>query len=175
MAAINDNITKFNEYVKTQREMLEARGEETKELLVNLFKGYKNVTNRHVTTYIETKEDKYNEGKDIDADTLMELAESKYRTLVESERWKEPTKEEKKIVALTAELTQLKKKKTNNKGKKEKDKDNQTKMNQKKKEPWYLMTPKEGEPHTKMVKNKEYHWCPNHATNGKWVRHKPSE
>ena len=82
MSNLQDNITEFNEFVKTQRAALIARGETTQDLLVNLFKGYKSAADTKFVTYIEGKEDEYNEGKDISADSLMELAESKYRTLV---------------------------------------------------------------------------------------------
>ena len=73
MSNLQDNITEFNEFVKTQRAALIARGETTQDLLVNLFKGYKSATDTKFVTYIEAKEDEYNEGKDISADSLMDL------------------------------------------------------------------------------------------------------
>ena len=124
----------------------------------------------------------------------MELAETKYRTLVESKQWMEPTTEEKKIVALTAQIAQLKKQKKknnqnstqNNNGNNNNDNNsgssnsetnnrNQQRGNSSKKTPWYWVAPKTGEPHTKKVGEKEYHWCPHHGKQGKWVRHNPSE
>ena len=75
MVQLEDNVTEFNEYVKTQKAALEARGETTNDLLVNLFKGYKAATDIRFVKYIENKEDDYNEGKDITVNSLMELAE----------------------------------------------------------------------------------------------------
>ena len=196
ISQLQDNITEFNEYVKTQRASLEARGETTHDLLVNLFKGYKAAADTRFVSYIETKEDDYNEGQDITAESLMELAESKYRTLVESEQWKEPTAEQKKIVALTAQLEQMKKQNrttrqgsntntTNNQSNQQGNRNNrQTNQsnnnnrngnNRNKRTPWYYQPPKEGEPSTKTVNEKTYYWCPNHGKSGKWVRHKPTE
>ena len=194
MSQLQDNITEFKEYVKTQRGSLEARGEVTHDLLVNLFKGYKAASDNRFVKYIESKEDDYNEGQEITADSLMELAETKYRTLVESEQWMEPTTEEKKIVALTAQIAQLKKQKkknnqnstqnnngnnnnNNNSGSSNSETNNQNQQrgNSSKKTPWYWVAPKTGEPHTKKVGEKEYHWCPHHGKQGKWVRHNPSE
>ena len=192
ISQLQDNITEFNEYVKTQRTSLEARGETTNDLLVNLFKGYKAAADSRFVQYIESKEDDYNEGKEVTVESLMELAEAKYRTLVENETWKEPTAEQKKIVALSAQLEQLKKKartqrQSNNQGNSERSNNNnaqsgnnnnsvnRNRNNSNKKTPWYYQAPKEGEPNTKDVNNKTYYWCPNHGKQGKWVRHKPTE
>ena len=38
IADLQDNVIEFNEYVKSQRAGLEARGETSSDLLVNLFK-----------------------------------------------------------------------------------------------------------------------------------------
>ena len=193
---LQDNITEFNEFVKTQKASLEARGEVTHDLLVNLFKGYKAAADTRFVQYIEGKEDDYNEGKDISADSLMELAEAKYKTLVESDLWKQPTSDQKKIVALTAQIAQLKKtnkatqdrqqsnsnrnRNQNNNSNDNKPNDgsnnnNNNNRNTNKKTPWYLTPPKDNEPHEKKVGEKTYYWCPNHGKTGKWVRHKPSE
>ena len=140
-------------------------------------------------TYIEGKEDEYTEAKDISADSLMELAESKYRTLVEKDLWKEPTSDEKKIVALTAQIAQLKKQKQrqskggqgggNNRNEKtptgKGSGSDSGKLGDEKKTPWYWVAPKNGEPNSKKVGDKTYYWCPNHGKGGKWVRHKPKD
>ena len=62
MAELQDDIITFNEYVKTQRAALSARGETTFDLLVNLFKAYKVVGDSAFQRYIEAKENTYNEG-----------------------------------------------------------------------------------------------------------------
>ena len=40
LAKYDNNITKFNDFVSTQLSGLRARGEDTQDLLVNLFKAY---------------------------------------------------------------------------------------------------------------------------------------
>jgi uncharacterized coiled-coil protein SlyX len=84
MVHLQDNITEFNKFVKAQRVSLEARGKTMLDLLVNLFKGYKASADDRFVTYIESKEDDYNEGQNMSPDTLMELTESKYKTLVKT-------------------------------------------------------------------------------------------
>ena len=80
---------------KTYPNLRSARRQRTEDLLVNLFKGYKAASDKKFVTYIEQKEDEYNEGKDIDAISLMELAETKYKTLLETDKWKQPSAEQK--------------------------------------------------------------------------------
>ena len=58
--------------------------------------------------YIQNKKDAYDEGQDIDEDSLMQLAENKYKTLVNEEKWNALTMEQKQIISLTAELKGLK-------------------------------------------------------------------
>ena len=109
---------------------------------------------------------------------------------MESEQWKEPTDDQKKIVALTAQLEQLKKsnksnrrnnsnrnRNNNNNNRSGNDKSNEIGNNQSssKKTPWYWQPPKEGEPQSKKIKDKTYYWCPNHGKTGKWVRHQPKD
>lgn len=174
MINMQDDVTLFNEFVKTQRVSLEARGERTLDLLVNLFKGYKAAADDRFVKYIEGKEDDYNEGKDMSPDALMELAEAKYKTLLESELWKQPTAADRKIVALTAQLQKL--------GNPDTDKDTpKTGYTGKKKFPdgdkdpkWFLTPPKAGEQPKKQKGGKDWWWCPNHAEKGKWVRHEPT-
>lgn len=49
------NIEVFNTYVRAQRNKLNARGEQTTDLLVHLFKGYRAVSDRNFVSYIERK------------------------------------------------------------------------------------------------------------------------
>ena len=184
IAEINDDITEFNKYVKEQRISLQARGEDSNDLLINLLKAYKAVSDEKFVAYISTKEDQYNEGHALEIETLMELAEAKYKTMVEREEWKQPTTAEKRIVALTAQIqkleqekkknkTQGNKKETNKGPNKAKPKGNDTKKGNQT-TPWFLVPPKEGEKE-KTYKNKLYYWCTNHNKEGKWVRHKPED
>jgi hypothetical protein len=176
IAYLQDDIVAFNEYVRLQRVSLEARGERTLDLLVNLFKGYKAVADNKFVSYIGTKEDSYNEGTDISENELMDLAESKYKIMLESGDWKAQTNEQKKIVALTQQVQSLQSvQKPSADKRKPKADANDAKGSGKGKTPWYFVGPKEGEQPTKENNGKKYHWCLNHGEKGKWVIHAPAD
>jgi hypothetical protein len=145
MVYLQDDITQFNEFVKMQRVSLEARGERTLDLLVNLFKGYKAAADNRFVLYIKGKEDNNIEGNDITPDALMELAESKYKILVKNNLWKQPLAADHQIVALTAYTQQMEL------GKPEKEAAKHQQNNERKKFPdngdakWFLVLPKKGE------------------------------
>jgi len=170
IADFSDDIVEFNKYVKTQRTNLEARGEKTLDLLVNLFKGYKSVADQAFVRYIETKEDEYNEGKDFSPEELMEIAETKYKTLLEVGHWKQPSSQDRKIVALTAQIKQLET--ANKQVAKDWKKSDAAASTSKKSDgkggngsndKWYLTAPGPKDPRTKTVNNEVHHWCKNHG------------
>ena len=179
---VNSNITTFNEYVRAQVYSLAARGEETQDLLVNLFKAYAAASDQSFKTYINDHQNRYDDGEELTSDELMLKAENKYKALVERNQWNMKSKEEEQIVALNAELKEFKKlqftkKKDNSKNK---DKRNDKKKNGKgkgkgkdnKKDEWKLVSPKAGQSQTKVIEGTTWHWCPHHK---RWVQHKPSE
>ena len=107
MPLVNSNISKFNEYVSTCIQGLEARGETSEDLLDNLFKGYKVAADKKFVRYIEQKETDYFDGADITPDNLMLLAENKYAARVERHTWGGKSEEQKQIIALTTTVTTL--------------------------------------------------------------------
>ncbi len=107
---IGYDVTKLNEHVKRLIENLQAQGESTYDLLVNLFKAYETVPDVKFKGYVETKKSDYEEGRgNIDANSLMLLCENKYKTMVLNQTWNAPSPEDEKIVALQAEVTKLQK------------------------------------------------------------------
>ena len=108
---IESNITKFNGYVKFLVNNLAARGQRTEDLLTHLFKGYQAASDRTFVRYINEKMERYEEGEDIHSDTLMQLADNKFRLMKERGTWDAPSAEEEKILALQAEVEKLKKRK----------------------------------------------------------------
>ena len=179
---VNSNITTFNEYVRAQVYSLAARGEETQDLLVNLFKAYAVASDQSFKIYINDHQNRYDDGEELTTDELMLKAENKYKALVERNQWNLKSKEEEQIVALNAELKEFKKlqfakKKDNSKNK---DKRNDKKKHgkgkgqakDKKKDEWKLVSPKADQSQTKVVEGTTWHWCPHHK---RWVQHKPSE
>jgi hypothetical protein len=179
MVAINSDIEKFNLYVDSQVASLAARGESTQDLLPNLFKGYKAASDKKFVAYIEKKEEDYDDGEAMTAEHVMELALNKFKVRKEANTWNAPTEEEEKIFALEAEIKKLKsssKKPTPKKGSTGAQKDASkcpTKRGGSRKKPaWMLANPKAGDPSTKTVDGKQYHWCPKHKL---WTLHKPEE
>ena len=101
---IGHDITKFNARVKMMMESLAARGETTNDLIINLFKAYKVVPDKAFVKYIVGKEEKYEEGQELNHNSLMKLADIKFKTLQQKGQWQAPSPDEEKIVALEAKL-----------------------------------------------------------------------
>ena len=107
VAAIGNDITRFNGYVKGLVQSLAARGERTEDLLSNLFKGYQAVADKNFLKYVNSKQEKYEEGKRYTPDQLMQLADNKFRLLKEKGIWDTPSESKEKIMALEAKLAEL--------------------------------------------------------------------
>ena len=179
MPSIGDDITKFNQYVCAQVELLKARGCETHDLTVNLFKAYATVKDSKFREYIAQKESEYEENnEELSYEKLMLFAENKFKIRKVRNQWNAPTPEEEKIIALEAYIKKINKtnvKKPPPKGTPKLDKRKGTqKETRKSYEPpaWTLIAPKEGEPKEKTVESKKWFWCPTH---NKWTRHSPQE
>lgn len=108
LPTVGQDITKFNTYVKLMVEGLKSRGEVTQDLLINLFKGYLTCTDKEFVSYIKRKQDKFEEGGDVDPDELMSNASDKYKTLLQKGQWNAPDENEAKIIALQAQLKKIK-------------------------------------------------------------------
>jgi hypothetical protein len=179
MAKVGCDIGKFNDYVREQRDSLLQRGEESQDILNNLFKAYLTVREPTFNEYIRMQNMHYVDGKNFDVDQLMDVAEHWYKLLVRDNNWK-PSKEANNcIVALTAEIASIgrgnnserykvdKKKKVEkaNKGKGKKEESNTS-------DNWKSTAPKEGATHTKTVGKRTFTWCPHHKY---WGGHAAAE
>jgi len=103
----DSDIEAFNDYVLGLVSKLHARGEQTQDLLVNLFKGYKACKDAEFVDYIKKKEDLYEEGGEVSYQQLMDWSINKYKTRKESEQWCQRTTEEETIIALQAQVNNL--------------------------------------------------------------------
>ena len=83
----------------------------------------------------------------------MNLAKYKYKTLIRASEWKTPDEDQKEVLALRAQIKDLKKQKGNHRN---------VKPDWKEKAPSDLKA-------TKTHKNQEYNWCPKHQM---WTVHK---
>ena len=176
---VNGDVEKLNQHAKDLLDSLSSFGATTHDTILNLFKAYETIEDKNFAHYIRVKKDEFDEGKDIEPQKLMKLAENKFKMLVEDGKWQEPDKQSERIIALEAQLKQLKgskgkseTKSEGNESKKNKGKDN--KKNPSDRPAWRSIAPKAGESGKKMVKGdpKPWYWCPKHAA---WVRHTPQE
>ena len=191
MLKISSDIMQFNGYVKLLVRSLQARGQRAEALLTHLFKGYLAASERSFVKYINDKKDRYEEGEEISADRLMQLADNKYRLMKEREEWDAPSAEEEKILALQAAVDRLSK--TNKPKRKNTDsRNNEKERNPKKrstkprgrsqnppKPGWMSERPPEGELHKPRKWNGSDWWYCHPNTGGKcqgvYRRHKPAQ
>jgi hypothetical protein len=101
----------------------------------------------------------------------MDAAENKFKTRVLLKTWSAPTKEQEQILALTAQVSQLRITKAAPKKDKRIPKDpSKAKQEKDQKWAWKKVLPKEGEPVTKVMDGKTYHLECEHHPN-QWVCH----
>ena len=180
MAKVGCDIGKFNEYVRELRDSLLQRGEESQDILNNLFKAYLTVREPSFNEYMRLQNMNYIDGKDFEVDQLMDVAEHWFKLLVRDNNWKPSKEAHNRIVALTAEIASIgrgtsnpEKSKNDKKKKSEKNKKGKGKKDESKaSEPWKSTAPKEGETHTKTVGKRSYTWCPHHKY---WGGHAAAE
>jgi hypothetical protein len=198
MLLFTGNVSKFNDWIRTQVGKLTARGETCQDILTYLWKAYQVAPDAQFRQYVRDRKNEHEDGRvDITYEALMLLAEHKYQALIQSEEWAQPTSEQSEIVAMQTKITHLHNKlapkkpnnpkvlanqtttKTSNKGKGGKDKKGKVKGD-KQFAPgsipaWKLDAPKSGEARTKVKDGKTYFWCLNHGFAGMWVIHKPAD
>ena len=179
MIELDSDIEAFNFYVKAQIRGLAARGETSSDLLINLFKGYRAANDVEFLDFIRRKSNAYEEGKpgSDNIGVLMSdsLVKFKARKLVG--KWSAPTKEQGQIIALTAQVEQLKTSRKIRKttgGSSTKTGAERAPRARDNKWAWKDILPQPGEPTTKDFEGKTYHVnCPYHQA--QWVCHSPEE
>jgi hypothetical protein len=178
---IGSDITKFNGYVKLLVDSLTSRGQTTTDLLTNLFKGYTSASDKTFVDYIERKKERYEEGESISPEELMELADNKYKLLKEAGKWNAPSQDEEKILALHAEIKNLKKhsKKKVSFQKDDKKKKKYDKGSHKEKPAWFSTKPADSDLKKAKTWNDKKWWycCPETGgkCEGNWRIHTPKE
>ena len=183
MLEVTYDIEAFNMYVTSQIEQLAARGE-TPDFLINLFTAYMAAPDKKFIEYIEKQKDKFDEEEYVTVKKLMQVALTKFKDRKRSATWQAPTPQDEENMALSAEIIELKKEMTNQNaggkaaksGKKGDDTKKSYKARMAEKYAWKLVPPASGEPKTKEVSKKTYHFCPHHNNDaGAWVIHHPSK
>ena len=111
LPTVGHAISLLNIYVKKKVYSLRARGEQTSDLLMNLFKAYVISSDKAFVRYIEKKLEAWDDGMlVVSPDQLMLWARQKLDLLKEKEVWNAPSEEEEKLVALRSEVAVIKKK-----------------------------------------------------------------
>ena len=88
-------------YFKKQVYTLRARGEQTSDLLMNLFKAYVISSDKAFVIYIEKKLEDWEYGMlVVSPDQLILWARKKFELLKEKGAWNAPSEEEETLIAL---------------------------------------------------------------------------
>jgi hypothetical protein len=154
MVELKGNVREFNQHVAELRTSLEGRGQDVSELIMHLFKAYEQVPDQQFNRYIEAIRDRYDADiEDITAEQLMLLAVNKFDLL--TQRNAMPIDNVDKIVALQTKVNDHR---TNERG----GRRNRVVP------AWKKIPPAAGEPSTKTMDGKVYHFCPNHKA---WCIH----
>ena len=106
----DSNIKKFNTHVKSLTRDLKRRRQKPTDVLTNLFKGYKAASGKLFVKYIMQKEEEYEEGSPMTADSLMNLATNKYKIRLCRNKWNSKPESDTKTLSLEAKLMYLQKK-----------------------------------------------------------------
>jgi hypothetical protein len=172
------DISKMNEYVKTKLNELAAANEMTTDLIMNLFKGYAKAKDKTFRAWFQREKDEYTNRRiiyDPNGLALMETVENYYKGRVEEGLWGKLNEDEQTILALKAQIANKQGGKGKGKGKRdgeERKGKGGGKENDKPKPAWKTQPPKDGEPKTKVMDGKTWHWCPHH---NEWTVHPPAE
>ena len=145
-----------------------------------LFRALKAVPVLKFVTYIERKEDSHDNGTlTASSDEIIILATQRYNLMVERNEWALETPNKDEIIAMQAELDNLKGQLAltiKTKAAAEAGKDPSTKPSnkdcQKRDEAWKKIPPATGEAQTKKIGAKDFHWCIHHMA---WTVHRPEE
>jgi hypothetical protein len=168
MENCKSNVETFNIEVGKIIAGLRARNAPVPDLLTNLFSGYRNCGDKTFTDYMDRKEENYEDGTiaTLTAVELMQVALEKYKSLVGKGVWMVKSEDELQLVAMKAELHQLRQNaqaQASQKPPKEKTgKTGKGKERNDSKWGWKNIPPKGDESHSKSVGGKKYIYCPHH-------------
>ena len=189
MVGLDHNVDEFNTQVKLLLHKLSARGAiiHESDQLIQIFAGYQSCADPIFKSYMRRNYDDYLDNvRDFSVNQIMTHAENKYKALFETGEWMEPTSDQRKIVALTAEsqrkivaltaeIQTMKQQTVKGRFNSKKNTPNAkgSGIDRKNNYPeWKTTQPAEGSPISKQVKGRAYHWCPKHKL---WAAHKPED
>jgi hypothetical protein len=184
---LNGDIDAIHAYFNDTYSQLRAHSEDVDDKEDILFAAYANVPDAKFQSYMEKKESDWyedvNDMQGMDWKHITKKAKEKYDSLKSDThyKWGTPSLAEQKVIALQAQVADLKsenlqiskklkgklkdgdKKNEKKDGKQKKNKkDTSNKTKQKKDEAWKKVPPKAGEAKTKEQGGKKWNWCEHH-------------
>lgn len=191
LAGHGNNIVKFNEEIRLVQKQLVARGEDPTNILPQLFTTYKGCESVESSfgRFMENLEFAHDQGtKALSVNILMSEVETKYKTLVEQQKFKSGSGKPKddfvalqagfkaQIDSLTAQVSSFGGRQSGgNEGGGGGGGGTQADRKPKPSFKELITPPKEGESLLKMIKGKPYRWCATGEHRPKWVRHAKCE
>ena len=180
-----NNIKAFSNEVKTIIRRVKRRGTDPGSILPQLLTVLLKVQDKEGSffRYIENLNNNYTDGNTTLTDmTLLDKALTKYEQLIESKEFESKDNKDETILSLEAKVEVLAGVVSDLKGKKasEKEATGGPSRTQREVPTWMTKAPKSGQPATKTVDGKTYHWCEGGGPKGKghsprWVIHNPSD
>jgi hypothetical protein len=168
LTSLGGDISKLNQWVLEQVQKLACLGEQPPNLLPYLWRAYQAAPDDEFISYIKTLRHQHEDRRSIcTSDSLMTLAENKYKLQLQTNEWGKQAPNHSELVALVAQLKKTSTNRANSVRKSKQERSsNESNKNSTQLPEWKLLPPKEGEKHTKQRNSRTYHWCPCHATDG---------
>jgi hypothetical protein len=138
--------------------------------MMNVFLAYAAVEDDDFVSYIKMKKNQWEEGSfTLTLAGLLLNAENHYKMRIQQESWMARSKKDEEITALKALLNNKEGENGNksNNGTKKKTGEERLKED-KEKNPWKYVPPRDNEPKSKHVNNAIWHWCTKH---NRWKGH----
>ena len=96
MYECGNDIIKFNIHAQNLELTLKARGQEVRDLILHLFKGYAVYSDETFRGYVEKKKYEYEDGEDTTSAKLMTFAENRYNNMKRDNVWNELSPDQEK-------------------------------------------------------------------------------
>ena len=93
MDSVKSHVDLFNLHVKENRQGLKAREERTDNLMINLFKGYMDTSDKEFSSCMKPKKDENDEVKETSEVQLINLALNKHVSKKLDGEWSAPFEE----------------------------------------------------------------------------------
>ena len=168
LADFDYNVDKLITHVQENAKVLTSSGETDRSIAANLFRILKAAPCAEFQSWVVQKQTTWDEGATFDLNNFMKNAKSKYAHYVQDKLWKksqtiEDIKKESDIVALTSKIDRLEAllaRSTN--GSSSQQPQSSSNQSGNSRSGWKITGPKPGEPWSKTVNGKEFHWCKYH-------------